>query len=176
MVLRLSAIRSAVLGLLGGDRNEGLFCALYSDRGSHFFVTVKAGEKVDKHRLTQVGRAMKELGVQMIAASHHRRGPVGEEFRNLARASAAGASAAKITTVEGHYTFRLDREDPVQIGSVRTAKCRPFLFGRYRELFIELGDVAGPQKLVSGQGQYRRNRGLAVATGQDPLPAYLGRQ
>jgi hypothetical protein len=47
---------------------EGLFCALYSDRGSHFFVTPKAGQKVDKHRLTQVGRAMKELGVQMIPA------------------------------------------------------------------------------------------------------------
>ena len=47
---------------------RGLFCALYSDRGSHFFLTPKAGEKVDKHRLTQVGRAMKELGVQMIPA------------------------------------------------------------------------------------------------------------
>ncbi len=47
---------------------KGLFCALYSDRGSHFFVTVKAGDKVDKHRLTQVGRALKEWGVQMIPA------------------------------------------------------------------------------------------------------------
>ena len=47
---------------------KGLFCALYSDRGSHFFITRKAGEKVDPHRLTQVGRAMKELGVQMIPA------------------------------------------------------------------------------------------------------------
>ena len=47
---------------------KGLFCALYSDRGSHFFVTKKEGEKVDKDRLTQVGRALKELGVQMIAA------------------------------------------------------------------------------------------------------------
>jgi len=47
---------------------KGVFCALYSDRGSHFFVTPKAGEPVDKSRLTQVGRAMKELGVQMIAA------------------------------------------------------------------------------------------------------------
>lgn len=47
---------------------KGLFCALYSDRGSHFFVTRKAGEKVDPHRLTQVGRALKELGVQMIPA------------------------------------------------------------------------------------------------------------
>ena len=48
--------------------SQGLFCALYSDRGSHFFVTPKAGEKVDKQRLTQVGRALRELGVQMIPA------------------------------------------------------------------------------------------------------------
>ena len=31
---------------------KGLFCALYSDRGSHFFLTPKAGEPVDKQRLT----------------------------------------------------------------------------------------------------------------------------
>src|SRR3954470_15369997 len=47
---------------------KGLFCALYSDRGSHFFVTRKAGEKVDPYRLTPVGRAMKELNIQMIPA------------------------------------------------------------------------------------------------------------
>ena len=50
------------------DERQGLFCALYSDRGSHFFVTPKASEKVDKTRRTQVGRAMQELGVQMTAA------------------------------------------------------------------------------------------------------------
>jgi transposase len=47
---------------------QGLFCALYSDRGSHFWLTPKAGGKVDPHRLTQVGRALRELGVQMIPA------------------------------------------------------------------------------------------------------------
>jgi hypothetical protein len=47
---------------------KGVFCSLYSDWGSHFFVTPKAGEKVDKHRVTQVGRAMKELSIQMIPA------------------------------------------------------------------------------------------------------------
>src|SRR5262244_1314671 len=47
---------------------KGLFCALYSDRGSHFWLTPKAGGKVDPHRLTQVGRALRELGVQMIPA------------------------------------------------------------------------------------------------------------
>ena len=60
--------RTVMEGLKAVIENQGLFCALYSDRGSHFFVTPKAGEKVDKHRLTQVGRAMKELGVQMIPA------------------------------------------------------------------------------------------------------------
>jgi transposase len=58
-------VMAALWSVIG---SKGLFCALYSDRGSHFFVTPKAGEKVDKHRLTQVGRAMKELGVQMIPA------------------------------------------------------------------------------------------------------------
>ena len=48
--------------------NKGLFCSLYSDRRSHCFVTLKAGERADQHRLTQVGRAMKELGIQMIPA------------------------------------------------------------------------------------------------------------
>ena len=60
--------RTVMRGLREVIEVKGLFCALYSDRGSHFFVTPKAGEPVDKQRLTQVGRAMKELGVQMIAA------------------------------------------------------------------------------------------------------------
>ena len=47
---------------------KGIFCSLYSDRASHFFVNVKAGQRVDRDRLTQVGRAMKELGIEMIAA------------------------------------------------------------------------------------------------------------
>ena len=47
---------------------EGVFCALYSDRASHFFWTPRAGGKVDPERRTQVGRALKELGTRMIAA------------------------------------------------------------------------------------------------------------
>jgi hypothetical protein len=41
---------------------------LYSDRAGHFFVTPKHGERVDMSRPTQVGRALQELGVKMIAA------------------------------------------------------------------------------------------------------------
>ncbi len=47
---------------------KGCFCALYSDRASHFFQTPKAGEAVDRQRLTQVGRALSDLGIQMIPA------------------------------------------------------------------------------------------------------------
>jgi len=48
---------------------KGLFSSLYTDRGSHYWHTPKAGGKVDKQNLTQFGRAMKELSIEMIAAS-----------------------------------------------------------------------------------------------------------
>jgi len=47
---------------------KGAFCALYSDRASHFFHTPKAGQPVERTRPTQVGRALRELGIQMIPA------------------------------------------------------------------------------------------------------------
>lgn len=45
---------------------RGVFCSLYTDRGSHFFFTRKAGEEVDKENLTQIGRALAELGIKHI--------------------------------------------------------------------------------------------------------------
>ena len=47
---------------------HGLFCSLYTDRGSHYFLTPEAGGRVSKTVLTQVGRAMKQLGIEHIAA------------------------------------------------------------------------------------------------------------
>jgi transposase len=46
----------------------GLFANLYTDRGSHYFLTPLAGGKVDKQQLTEVGRALKQLGIEHIAA------------------------------------------------------------------------------------------------------------
>jgi hypothetical protein len=46
----------------------GLFASLYSDRGSHYFTTPQAGGKVDKVNLTEVGRALKQLGIDHLAA------------------------------------------------------------------------------------------------------------
>lgn len=47
---------------------KGLFCSLYSDRGSHYWHTPEAGGKVDRKNLTQFGRAMHQLGIEMIPA------------------------------------------------------------------------------------------------------------
>lgn len=59
---------TVMAGLREVIERKGVFCALYSDRGSHFWLTPKVGGKVDAHRLTQVGRALYELGVHMIPA------------------------------------------------------------------------------------------------------------
>lgn len=47
-------------------RARGLASSFYSDRGSHYWRTMEAGGKVDKHLPTQFGRAMKQLGIEMI--------------------------------------------------------------------------------------------------------------
>jgi Homeodomain-like domain len=73
---------TVMAGLKEVIERKGVFCALYSDRGSHFWLTPKAGGKVDPHRLTQVGRALREVGVQMIPAySPQARGRSERNFR-----------------------------------------------------------------------------------------------
>src|SRR3954452_3184801 len=57
---------SSFIGLKETIAAHGLFSSLYTDRGSHYFYTPKAGEPVDKTCLTQVGRALKQLGIEHI--------------------------------------------------------------------------------------------------------------
>jgi len=59
---------SSFRGLVETIAGRGLFCSLYTDRGSHYFHTPEAGGKVASERLTQVGRALKQLGITHIAA------------------------------------------------------------------------------------------------------------
>jgi hypothetical protein len=47
---------------------HGLFCSLYTDRGSHYWYTPEVGGKVSKTQLTQFGRAMSNLGIEMMPA------------------------------------------------------------------------------------------------------------
>lgn len=63
---------------------HGLFSSLYTDRGSHYWLTPEAGGKVDKQNLTQFGRALKQLGIEMIPAySPEARGRSERMFQTL---------------------------------------------------------------------------------------------
>ena len=98
--------RTVMAGLREVIENKGIFCSLYSDRGSHFFLTKKEGEKVDKDRLTQVGRAMKELGVKMIAAySPQARGRSERSFGTWQGRLPQELRLAGINSVEGANSF-----------------------------------------------------------------------
>jgi len=59
---------STFRALLEVFTERGLPSSLYTDRGSHYFLTPKAGEAVDKEQLTQVGRALAHLGIEHIPA------------------------------------------------------------------------------------------------------------
>src|SRR6266446_247702 len=80
---------------------HGLFCALYTDRGSHYFYTPKAGDKVSKTQQTQVGRALSHLGIEHIAAySPEARGRSERMFGTLQGRLPKDLRLAGITTVE----------------------------------------------------------------------------
>lgn len=80
---------------------HGLFCSLYTDRGSHYFHTPKAGERVSKTALTQVGRALEQLGIEHIAAySPQARGRSERVFRTLQDRLPKELRLAGIATIE----------------------------------------------------------------------------
>jgi hypothetical protein len=85
---------------------HGLFCALYTDRGSHYFHTPKAGEAVDKNALTQVGRALKQLGIEHIAAySPEARGRSERMFGTLQDRLVKELADAGIASIEAANRF-----------------------------------------------------------------------
>ena len=121
--------RTVMAALREVIEREGLFCALYSDRASHFFVTTKAGEPVDKSRLTQVGRALKELGVQMIPAySPQARGRSERSFGTWQNRLPQELRLAGMTTLEEanrflreHYLAEFNRKFAVKASLHGTA-------------------------------------------------------
>jgi transposase len=85
---------------------HGLPSSLYTDRGSHYFHTPKAGEKVDKQRPTQVGRALEQLGVEHIAAyTPQARGRSERAFATLQDRLTKELALAGITTIEAADQF-----------------------------------------------------------------------
>ncbi|MBK8209091.1 MAG: hypothetical protein IPK78_03225 [Rhodospirillales bacterium] len=92
---------SSFRGLAEVVAAKGLFCALYTDRGSHYFHTPTAGGKVSRTQLAQVGRALAQLGIEHIAAySPEAPGRSDRVFRTLQDRLPKELKLAAITSVE----------------------------------------------------------------------------
>ncbi len=88
----------ALLAVFG---RHGLPCSLSPDRGSHYFITPKAGGKPDPNVETQVGRALAQLGIEHIPAySPEARGRCDRAFRTLQDRLPKELALAGITSVE----------------------------------------------------------------------------
>jgi len=88
---------------------HGLFCALYADRGSHYWHTPEAGGKVDKDNPTQVGRALAQLGIELIPAySPEARGRSERMFATLQDRLPKELRLAGITSMDAANRFLKD--------------------------------------------------------------------
>ena len=100
---------STFRGLAETFAAQGLPMSFYTDRGSHYFYTPEAGGKVDKSRLTQVGRALAHLGIEHIAAySPQARGRSERPFRTLQDRLPKELALAGITTADAANTYLRD--------------------------------------------------------------------
>jgi transposase len=121
--------RTVLAALQEVIKEKGVFCALYSDRASHFFLTPKADEPVDHTRLTQVGRALRQLGIQMIPAySPQARGRSERGFGTWQGRLPQELRRQGVTTVEAanqflraHYIFEFNRRFNVKATERGTA-------------------------------------------------------
>jgi Helix-turn-helix domain len=104
---------SSFLGLAETIAEHGLFSAFYTDRGSHYFITPKTGGKVDKTQLTQVGRALSQLGITHIPSySPQGRGRMERVFGTLQKRLPQELRLARITTVAGANRYLKERFVP----------------------------------------------------------------
>jgi len=104
---------SSFLGLAETIDRYGLFGALYTDRGGHYFITPKGSRKVDKTQLTQVGRALSQLGITHIASySPQGRGRMERAFGTLQKRLPQELRLARIKTVAGANRYLKDHFVP----------------------------------------------------------------
>lgn len=95
----MAALRSVV-------QSQGVFCSLYSDRASHFVFTPAGASKPDRTVRTQVGRALEQLGIELIHAnSPQARGRCERSYRTLQGRLPQELRAAGVHTVEQANRF-----------------------------------------------------------------------
>jgi hypothetical protein len=104
---------SSFLGLAETIGRNGLFGSLYTDRGGHYFITPKDARKVDKTQLTQVGRALAQLGITHIPSySPQGRGRMERVFGTLQKRLPQELRLARIKTVAAANRYLRERFVP----------------------------------------------------------------
>ena len=140
---------------------RGLPSSLYTDRGSHYWHTPQAGGKVDRERPTQFGRAMRQLGVEMIAAySPEARGRCERMFATHQERLPKELAAAGIDTVAQanrylaeHYREAFNEEFAVPAAEPGSAFV-PFVGPALADVLCEHHErTVAPDNCVSFQGK-----------------------
>jgi transposase len=156
--------RTAMAGVKAVIQQKGVFCALYSDRASHFFHTPKAGQPVDRYRPTQLGRALRELNIQMIPSySPQARGRMERSHSTWQGRLPQELRLHQITTLEAangflreHYMVEFNQQvrgESRAGGDGVSSLCAP-----------RSGlDLFHPDRAGSEQRQHRGHRGSLVA-------------
>ena len=157
----------------------GLFASLYTDRGSHYFITPQAGGKVDKLNTTEVGRALRQLGIEHIAAySPEARGRSERAFQThqgrlpqeLARAGITDMDSAN-RYLEQVYREGHNREFGVASTLAGTAWV-PFISGSLPDILCEQHErTVGRRQLCELQRLDAANSGRRISL---PLRAHEG--
>lgn len=115
----MRAVMSALAHVL---RTEGIPMALYTDRAGWAFFTPKATGPVDKGRVTQVGRALRHLGIEHIPAySPQARGRSERMNRTLQGRLVNELRVARVTTLEAANRYLHDRYLPQHNATFRRA-------------------------------------------------------
>jgi len=147
---------SSFRGLREVIGTKGLFSSLYADRGSHYWYTEEAGGKVDKLRLTQVHRALQQLGITLIAAySPEARGRSERAFLTL---------QDRLPTVSGQAVSPHLQPALCGVGLRSRDGLRPLEWDRPRR------SALCPRSARRRQGQHRTVSGHEPA---DPTGPYL---
>ncbi len=157
---------STLRGLGEVIARHGLFCELYTDRGSHYFYTPKAGEAVSRRQPTQVGRALAQLGIGHIAAySPEARGRSERAFRTLQDRLPKELRLAGMTTVAAANVW-LAEHDIAQHNAAFAVT--PEQEGTGFVAASRRGMARIPVRPGGASGRQRQHRGLAPTALADP--------
>ena len=151
---------SSFLGVKETIEKKGLFCSFYSDRGSHYWLTPEVGGKVDKERLTQFGRALHHLGIEMIPAySPEARGRSERMFRTHQDRLPKELAMHNITTMDAaneylRNTYMPSFNDEFKVpATVEGSAFVPWLNGNIDDVLCEQYErTVGKNNCVSFEG------------------------